>query len=182
MKRLHEPELDAAWRAAGRRRFEAAYAPEDSLYEQIAEDIPKGKHIRMQQPFNEFTIYTIVKRETLSKAAENLETTEFHEGHPWTTGFDLWRQSMAANEAMAVIFADAADCSRLVFWGILTRVVIEGKNTRYWVKQMRKIKGRHMPQELILKSSGKNIAPNFIRPYAICRRPPFLPKRTPAEK
>jgi len=26
---------DAAWRAAGRRRFEAAYAPDDSIYESL---------------------------------------------------------------------------------------------------------------------------------------------------
>jgi len=30
--------LDVAWRAAGRQRFEAAYAPEDSVYEQLIDD------------------------------------------------------------------------------------------------------------------------------------------------
>jgi hypothetical protein len=30
--------LDVAWRAAGRERFEAAYAPEDSVYEQLIDD------------------------------------------------------------------------------------------------------------------------------------------------
>ena len=34
------PNLDAAWRAAGRQRFEAAYAPEDSVYEQLMNDAP----------------------------------------------------------------------------------------------------------------------------------------------
>jgi hypothetical protein len=28
-------EGDAAWRAAGRQRFEAAYAPEDAVYEEL---------------------------------------------------------------------------------------------------------------------------------------------------
>jgi hypothetical protein len=37
---LPESDLDAACRAAGRRRFEAVYAPEDSIYEQLLEDIP----------------------------------------------------------------------------------------------------------------------------------------------
>jgi hypothetical protein len=41
---------------------------------------------------------------------------------------------------------------------------------------MRKIKGRHSPQDLLLKSTGKAIAPNFIKPYAICRTPSFLGK------
>ena len=32
--------LDADWRDAGRQRFEAAYAPEDSVYEQLIDDAP----------------------------------------------------------------------------------------------------------------------------------------------
>ena len=33
-------DYDAKWRAAGRRRFDAAYAPEDSVYEQLIDDPP----------------------------------------------------------------------------------------------------------------------------------------------
>jgi hypothetical protein len=35
-----QPDLDAAWRASGRERFEAAYVPEDSIYEQLADGLP----------------------------------------------------------------------------------------------------------------------------------------------
>ena len=31
---------DSAWRAAGRRQFETAYAPEDSVYEQLIDETP----------------------------------------------------------------------------------------------------------------------------------------------
>ena len=31
---------DAAWLAQGRERFEAAYAPEDSVYEQLMDETP----------------------------------------------------------------------------------------------------------------------------------------------
>jgi hypothetical protein len=30
--------LDPAWRTAGRQRFEAAYAPDDAVYEQLMDD------------------------------------------------------------------------------------------------------------------------------------------------
>jgi hypothetical protein len=30
--------LDSEWRTAGRRRFEAAYCPEDAVYEQLIDD------------------------------------------------------------------------------------------------------------------------------------------------
>jgi hypothetical protein len=32
------PSADAAWRNAGRKRFEAAYAPQDDVYEQLIDD------------------------------------------------------------------------------------------------------------------------------------------------
>lgn len=36
---MWEPsETDAAWRSAGRQKFEAAYCPEDAVYEQLTED------------------------------------------------------------------------------------------------------------------------------------------------
>lgn len=33
---------EPAWRNAGRRRFESAYAPDDSVYEQLIHDPPAG--------------------------------------------------------------------------------------------------------------------------------------------
>jgi hypothetical protein len=36
---MWEPEnSDLAWRTAGRQRFEAAYSPEDAVYEQLMDD------------------------------------------------------------------------------------------------------------------------------------------------
>jgi hypothetical protein len=37
---MKESEEDNAWREAGRRRFESAYAPEDSVYEELIHDFP----------------------------------------------------------------------------------------------------------------------------------------------
>jgi hypothetical protein len=34
------PNDDGAWRAMGRRQFEAAYAPNDSVYEQLIDETP----------------------------------------------------------------------------------------------------------------------------------------------
>jgi hypothetical protein len=42
---------------------------------------------------------------------------------------------------MVVVFGDATDCSRLIYWGILTNVVAGDGETRYWVKSMRKNPG-----------------------------------------
>ncbi len=38
---MWEPaDFDSAWRTAGRQRFEAAYSPEDAVYEQLMDDPP----------------------------------------------------------------------------------------------------------------------------------------------
>jgi hypothetical protein len=128
----------------------------------------------MQWELFEFSVYTIAHPGKLAKAASRSGATNFSEAKPWTTGYHLLAKAKAADEVLPVVFADATDCSRLLYWGILTNIVIEGKNARYSFKQTRKIKGRHSPQKLLLKSTDKPIASNFIRPYAICRTPSFL--------
>ena len=36
------------------------------------------------------------------------------------------------------------------------------------------VKASHAPKELVLRSSGKRVAPRAVRPYAICETPPFV--------
>lgn len=122
------------------------------------------------------SIYTIVHPDKLAAAATKAEASSFRERKPWITGRRLWREAEASGAAIHVLFGDATDCSRLVYWGVLTKVLVDKKTktTQYFVKQVRKLKNGHTPQELVLSSSGKRIAPNFIYPYAICRTPPFL--------
>ena len=77
---------------------------------------------------------------------------------------------------MPVLLADAADCSHCWYWGLLEKVQVQEGFTAYtypWIA-LRELPGNHNPQELTLRNSGKKIAPNFIRPYAICLTPSFL--------
>lgn len=128
----------------------------------------------MAQTFSDHCIYTIVSAKTLVKAATRGGAAAFTEKKPWVTGHNLWQKAVAENLRMPVMFADAEDCSRLLYWGSLTGIQFDGTSTRYTVDHVRKLKDRHSPQELVLRSTGKNIAPGFIRPYAICVTPPFL--------
>jgi hypothetical protein len=82
---------------------------------------------------------------------------------------------------MPILFGAAEDCSRLIYWGVLTKIRRVSTGTEYTVERISKIKGSHSPQELVLKSTHKTIAPGFIRPYAICETPAFInPKPRPA--
>ena len=122
-------------------------------------------------------IYTIVDAKKLAKASARSGPATFTEKKPWVTGHNLWQRAMSENLRMPVVFADANDCSRLLYWGMLSEIRFDGASTKYTVDRVRKLPGRHSPQELTLRSSGKKIAPNFIRPYAICVTPSFLESR-----
>jgi hypothetical protein len=119
-------------------------------------------------------IYTIANRGSLAKAAEHGRPSAFAEGKQWVTGRVLHQRAVAAGAGLPVLFADASDCSRLIYWGILKEVLVDDMGTKFTVDRVRKLKGRHQPQELVLCSTGKPIAEGFIRPYAICRTPAFV--------
>ena len=90
------------------------------------------------------------------------------------TGLRLWREAQEDGTDVPVVFADSTDCSRLLYWGVLTKVTLAGETTQYTVDKLRPIPGRHRTQELSLRGTGKQIAPHFIRPYAICKTPEFV--------
>ena len=75
---------------------------------------------------------------------------------------------------MRVLLGDATDCSRLLYWGILTEIVISEEGTQFTVDRVRRLKARRSPQNLTLRKTGQRIAPGFIKPYAICRTPAFV--------
>jgi hypothetical protein len=58
---------------------------------------------------------------------------------------------------------------------LLTDIQVnDDKTSGYTVDRLRKIGGKRAPQDLVLRSTGKNIAPHFIKSYAICKTPAFL--------
>ena len=119
-------------------------------------------------------IYTIVHRDSLAVAARKGGPASFPEHRAWTTGHRLWQEAKDKGTAMPILLGDAADCSRLLYWGLLIDVETGHGWTSYTVDCIRPLRGRHTPQELVLRSTGQHIAPYFIRPYAICRTPKFL--------
>jgi hypothetical protein len=128
----------------------------------------------MAKAFSEHCVYTIVHSDRLAEAAQQGGPTTFRESRAWVTGRQLWQKAQAAGVGFPVLLGDATDCSRIDYWGLLIGVEIEGKATRFTVDRVRPLPVSHTPQELVLRSTGAHIAPNFIRPYAICRTPAFL--------
>jgi hypothetical protein len=128
----------------------------------------------MANEFSEHCVYTILHTDLLVEAAQRGNPTTFCESKAWITGRQLWQQAQAAGLSFPVLLGDATDCSRLEYWGLLTAVEIDGESTRFTVDRVRPLPGSHTPQQLVLRSTGEHIAPNFIRPYAICHTPAFI--------
>src|SRR5262249_1731844 len=119
-------------------------------------------------------IYTIVHIDKLRKAEKNGGSGKFVEHNVWKTGRSLLNKARSATNVLPLLFADATDCSKLLYWAAIGDIQLGEKETQYSFHQLQRLPGSHKPQELRLKSTGKTIAPGFIRPYATCHTPDFL--------
>ncbi|HYL13882.1 MAG TPA: hypothetical protein VEV41_12650 [Terriglobales bacterium] len=142
--------------------------------EQPRPPCPKETEVKQTYSVTEFCVYTIRDGKELARLAKEGNPCSFEERKSWVTAGTLFQKAQLAKKAMPELFGDASDCRRLLFWGLLTDVTLRDGLTSFAVDRLRRFNGKHAPQELVLRSSGKQIAPNFIRPYAICRTPQFL--------
>src|ERR1700683_1904955 len=123
--------------------------------------------------FSEFCIYTILHPDKLALSLREKSGSE-REGKRWVTGERLFNEARSKKQAMPILFGDSTDCKKLVCWAVLTDVKPDRNGgTRYKFEKTQTLYGRKT-QGLRLRSTGTNIAKGYIRPYAICFRPPFL--------
>lgn len=120
------------------------------------------------------TIYTILHVDKLQAAEAHGRRGTFTEGRCWTTGVTLLRKAHRAAVELPILFADAAQCSRLIYTAVLTDIVLGDNETTYSFERLRRLRGNRRPQDLVLMGTGRHIAPHYIRPYAICETPQFL--------
>jgi len=128
------------------------------------------------QTFTSHSVYTIAHCDRLESAIRRNRPVRLTEGKRWVTAVTLFEQAQLFHQEMPILFGDAADCTCLVYWGILKDINLNPieSGTTFVAGRIRRFAKHHAPQELILRSSRRAIAPNFIRPYAICFTPHFL--------
>jgi len=85
--------------------------------------------------FFAFSIYTIVD---LSKLTIGKPITDT-EKKPWVTGQRLLEKAKGTQLGMPLLLGDAADCSRLLYWGILEKVELSSAGTTFAVDLVRKL-------------------------------------------
>jgi hypothetical protein len=123
---------------------------------------------------HEAAVYTILHPDKLKQFEQKGKRGSATEGRRWTKGKQMLESAKANGMRMPILFADATDCSRLLYWAELDSIRVGRSGTRYSFHSLRPLGGEHSPQELRLCSTGKRIAKGFIRPYALCKTPEFL--------
>jgi hypothetical protein len=129
---------------------------------------PKERTVAAE--LSEFCVYTIRHKDWLEKAIAG-GVGEGDEKKQWVTAGRLFGDRGQC--AMAILFGDASDCEKLICWAILTQIQYNNEGTSYSFENAKRLRGRKT-QQLRLRSSRNMIAPNFIKPYAICYTPDFL--------
>jgi hypothetical protein len=121
-----------------------------------------------------FCVSTIIDRKQIQKFLDQGDGC-FAENKPWKMAKTLLMESQQIGARMPLILSDAAhDSEKLLCWGILRKIELDGEKTRVEFDDVRKIKGSRGRTDLTLRKAGRAIAPMFIKPYAICITPDFL--------
>jgi hypothetical protein len=140
----------------------------------IAAQFTRGSKARQRAyRFAPFSIYTIMHHDTLKRIAEIGRSALLYEKKRWVTGHQLFVEARKQGQEMAVLYADASHCSKLLYWGRLEGVDVDVDGTRYTVADLTPL-SRRKTQHLVLESSNQHIAEEFIRPYAIVHTPSFI--------
>src|SRR3984957_103070 len=120
--------------------------------------------------FAPYAVYTILHRDKLKRIAKSGKVTSLYEKKRWVTGRELFDEASRQGQAMAILYADANECSTLLYWGRISALDVSSDGTRYTVADLTPL-SRKKTQQLVLRSTKKHIADGFIRPYAIVQTP-----------
>ncbi len=132
-----------------------------------------------ERPVSRFCVYTIRHTNDLDAAYRQGGDGAFTENTTWKTGRALFLEAQRHREAMPVIFASAEGTDRLIYYAMLSDVRIEetdpdAATTTYRFTGLTPIE-QHLPlRSLTLRSTGRPLSDNYIRPYSICFTPDFL--------
>jgi hypothetical protein len=127
--------------------------------------------------FAPYAIYTILHPDIMKTMASQSKPVSLKETKRWVTGGKLFHDACRAGQVMAIIFADATNCSRVLYWGKLDRLKVTTEGTQYSVTNLTPLVHR-TTQDCVLKSTNTPIAKGFIRPYAIVHTPVYIGTRS----
>jgi hypothetical protein len=123
-----------------------------------------------------FCIYTMRHSAKLDVRAGTSEGDVFTERRAWRTGQLLWTKACRSGELMPVIFSAAEQDARLIYWATIDDITIDedDRTTTCAYSNLKLITPARPLSSLRLRSTGRPLSEDFIRPYALCYTPAFL--------
>jgi hypothetical protein len=123
-----------------------------------------------------FCVYTMRHSAQLQAQARTSGAHVLTERKAWTTGHLLWDQARRSGERMALIFSAAEADLGLIYWATIDDITIDegDRTTTCTYSNLKAITPARPQSSLRLRSTGRPLSDDFIRPYAICHTPAFL--------
>jgi hypothetical protein len=130
----------------------------------------------VSENLSQFCIYTILHTETLNKFFHDGGDGEAKENTTWKEGQRLFLEAQKKGLQMPIVFAAADVEGGLLYSAILKGVQVDEdeSSTTYKFTDMKPLADKPSRSSLTLKSSGKSLSEDYIRPYAICYTPSFI--------
>ena len=122
---------------------------------------------------DEVCVYTIATPERILEASQS--ETPLHESKRWVRAATLLHDARGIGRELPIVFADARDCSTLIGWSVIRSINVTARGTHYAIGPLWRVPPS-IPQDLQRLSSEDYIAEGHIRPYVLCKTPPFLLK------
>jgi hypothetical protein len=97
----------------------------------------------------------------------------FDEKKRWITGKQLHDDAKRLEHRLPIIFWPAEKTLELFGWALLDDIIITAEGTHYEFSNLKPF-DKPIEKAELEKRNGDRLNENFIRPYAICRTPPFL--------
>ena len=119
-------------------------------------------------------VYTTILPKTVFDASRGeAPSGVLREGKRWVSGLHRYQKAQKEKLAYPVLFSDSRRCANLVFWATIVELKVSDVETTYRFKGLKGLRDC-FTQDLVLCSEKRNIAPHFIRPYALVMTPDFL--------
>lgn len=131
--------------------------------------------------YSPFSIYTIRDSDFLATAHKRGGEGEFTETRRWTSARELFHTAQKTGQILPVLIASANTITGVIYTACIDdlRVSPRDKNgngtTIIRFSELQPLRPKRPLSALVLKSSGQPLSDNFIKPYAICHTPNFLP-------
>lgn len=123
-----------------------------------------------------YCIHTFRHSEDLRRQAASGGQHMLRERKAWVTGRGLWTKAEGSGEQMALLFSAADVGMGIIYWAVIDAITIDDKTrvTECRYSQLQPVTPARKLSTLQLRSSGRPVSDDLIRPYAICHTPTFL--------